>query len=57
MERKNLSITYWLLFDTDCRIQACVMVLNYKIKKGKKRDTNPSSSLYKRAYLSLITFE
>ena len=30
MEGKNLSKTYWLLFDTDCRIQACVMVLNYK---------------------------
>lgn len=34
MEGKNLSKTYWLLFDTDCRIQACVMVLNYK--KGRK---------------------
>ncbi len=37
MEGKNLSKTYWLLFDTDSRIQACVMVLNYKIKREEKR--------------------
>jgi hypothetical protein len=47
MEGKNLSKTYWLLFDTDCRIQACVMVLNYKIKKGRKEIPIPPLPLIK----------
>lgn len=47
MEGKNLSKTYWLLFDTDCRIQACVMVLNYKIKKERKEIPIPPLPLIK----------